>query len=60
MMRINPLALIFGLREFVTVAYGPTVARVFPDVQVKMYRDSVLNVNLVSVVECSVLNWVEQ
>ena len=28
--------------------------------QVKAYRNSVLYVNLVSVVDCSVLNWVEQ
>ena len=33
---------------------------VFPDVQVKPYRISVFYVNLVSVVDCSVLNWVEQ
>ena len=32
----------------------------FPDVQVKAYRNSALFVNLVSVVDCSVLNWVEQ
>ena len=32
----------------------------FPDVQVKAYRNSVLYVNLVSLVDCSVLNWVEQ
>ena len=32
----------------------------FPDVQVKAYRNSVLYVTLVSVVDCSVLNWVEQ
>ena len=38
MMRIDLLALVHGLREFVTVLY----------------------VNLVSVVDCSVLNWVEQ
>ena len=54
MMRIDPLALIHGLREFVTV-----VSFVFPDVQVKAYRNSVSYVNLVSVVDCSVLNWVE-
>ena len=60
MMRIDPLALIHGLREFVTVAYGPVMSFVFPDVQVKAYRNSVLYVNLVSVVDCSVLNWVEQ
>ena len=60
MMRIDPLALIHGLREFVTVMYGPVMSFVFPDVQVKAYRNSVLYVNLVSVVDCSVLNWVEQ
>ena len=59
MMRIDPLALIHGLREFVTVVYGPVMSFVFPDVQVKAYRNSVLYVNLVSVVDCSVLNWVE-
>ena len=59
-MRIDPLALIHGLREFVTVVYGPVMSFVFPDVQVKAYRNSVLYVNLVSVVDCSVLNWVEQ
>ena len=60
MVRIDPLALIFGLREFVNGVYGPTETHVFPDVQVEAYRHSVLYVNLVSVVDCSVLNWVEQ
>ena len=60
MMQINPLALIHGLREFVTVVYGPVMSFAFPDVQVKAYRKSVLYVYLVSVVDCSVLNWVEQ
>ena len=60
MMRIDPLALIHGLRKFVTVVYGPVMSFVFPDVQVKAYRNSVLYVKLVSVVNCSVLDWVEQ
>ena len=60
MMRIDPLALIHGLREIVTVVYGSVMSFAFPDVQVKAYRNSVLYVNLVSVVDCSVLNWVEQ
>ena len=60
MMRIDPLALIHGVREFVTVVYGPVMSFAFPDVQVKAYRNSVLYVNLVSVVDCSALNWVEQ
>ena len=54
MMRIDALALIHGLREFVTMSFA------FPDVQVKAYRNSVLYVNLVSAVDCSVLNWVKQ
>ena len=60
MMRIDPLALIFGLSEFVTVVNGPTVVHVFPHIRVEAYRHSVLYVNLVSVVNCCVLNWVEQ
>ena len=60
LMRIDPLALVHRLREFVTVVYGPVMSFAFPDVQVKAYRNSVLCVNLVSVVDCSVLNWVEQ
>ena len=60
MMLIDPLALVHGLKEFVTEVYGPVMSFVFPDVQVKAYRNSVLYVNLVSVVDCSVLNWVEQ
>ena len=52
MMRIDQLALIFGLREFVTVVYGPTVVQVFPDIRVEAYRHSVMYVNIVSVVDC--------
>ena len=39
---------------------GTTVTQVFSDMQMKAYRHSVLNFNLVSVEDCSVLNWVEQ
>ena len=60
MMRIDPLALVFGLKEFFTVVYGPVMSLVFPDVQVKAYRNSVLYINLVSVVDYSVLNLVDQ
>ena len=48
------------VERILAVVYGPTVVHVFPDIQVEGYRHSVLYVNLVSVVECSVLNWVEQ
>ena len=60
MMRIDPLALVFGLREFNIVVYGRVMSRNFPDVQVKAYRNSVLYINMVSVVDYSVLDWVEQ
>ena len=40
MMRIDPLVLVHGLREFVTVVYGPVFSNVFPDLQVKVYRNS--------------------
>ena len=60
MMRIDPLVPVHRLREFVTVVYGPVMTYAFPDVQVKAYRSSALYVNLVSVVDCFVLNWVEQ
>ena len=60
MMRVDPLALVLRLREFVAVVYGPVMSHAFPDVQVKAYRNSVLYVNLVSVVDCSVLNWYDQ
>ena len=60
MMRNDLLVLAHRLREFVTVVYGPVMSYAFPDVQVKAYRNSVLYVNIASVVDCSVLNWVKQ
>ena len=59
-MRTNPLALIRGDTEFVTVIYGPAVTFVFPEVKVKAYRRSVLHLNLKSAVDGSALNWYEQ
>ena len=49
-MRTDPLALIRGVTEFVTVIYGPAVTFAFPDVKVEAYRRSVLHLNLISVV----------
>ena len=46
-MRTDPLALISGATEFVTVIYGPAVAFAFPDVKVEAYRRSVLHLNLI-------------
>ena len=50
-MRTNPLALIRGATDFVTVIYGPAVKFAFPDVKVEAYRRSVLHLNLISAVD---------
>ena len=59
-MRTDPLALIRGFTEFLTVIYGPAVTFAFPDVKVEAYRRSVLHLNLISAVDGSTLNWCEQ
>ena len=59
-MRIDPLALIRGATELVTVIYGPAVTFAFPDFKVEAYRRSVLHLNLISAVDGSALNWCEQ
>ena len=59
-MRTDPLALIRGATEFVTVIYGPAVTFAFPDIMVEAYRRSVLRLNLISAVDASTLNWCEQ
>ena len=55
-MRTDPLALIRGATEFVTVIYGPVVTHAFPDIKVEAYRRSVLHLSLISAVDGSVLN----
>ena len=59
-MRTDPLALIRGATEFVSVIYGPLVTFAFPDVKVEAYRRSVLHMDLISAVGGSALNWCEQ
>ena len=59
-MRTDPLALIRGATEFVTVMYGPAVTFAIPDVKVEAYRRSVWHLNLISAVDGSALNWCEQ
>ena len=59
-MRTDPLALIRGATEFVTVIYGPAVTFAFPDFKLEVYRRSVLHLNLLSAVGGSALNWCEQ
>ena len=49
-MRTDPLALIRGATEFVTVIYGPPVTFAFPDAKVEAYRRSVLHLNFISAV----------
>ena len=58
-MRTDPLALMRGATEFVTVIYGPAVTLSFPDVKVEAYRRSVRHQNLISAVNGSALNWCE-
>ena len=50
-MRTDPLALIRGATEFVTVIYGPAVTFAIADVKVEAYRRSVLYLNLISAVD---------
>ena len=50
-MRTDPLALIRGAKEFVTVIYVPAVTFAIPDVKVEAYRRSVVHLNLVSAVD---------
>ena len=52
-MRTDPLALIRGATEFLTVIYGPAVTFAFPDVKVEAYSRSVLHLNLISAVDAS-------
>ena len=59
-MRTDPLALIGGATEFVTVINSPAVTFAFPNVKVEAYRRSVLHLNLISAVDGSTLNWCEQ
>ena len=52
-MRTDPLPLIGGATEFVTVIYGSAVTFAFPDVKVEEYRRSMLHLNLISAVDGS-------
>ena len=59
-MRTDPLALIRGARELVTVLYGPSVTFAFPDVKAEASRVSVFHLNLIPAVDGTALNWCEQ
>ena len=55
-MKIDPLALIRGVSEFLTAIYGPAVTFAFLDRNFGSNRSSVLHLNLTSVVVGSTLN----
>ena len=59
-MRSEPLGMIRGLGEVVTCVYGPAVTYAFPDPLVAAYRNSVVHVSLISVLDGTALNWCRQ
>ena len=59
-MRSDPLGVITGLGEVVTCIYGPAVTNGFPDPLVGAYRNSVVHVSLISVLDGTALNWCRQ
>ena len=56
-MRSDPLGVIRGLGEVVTCIYGPAVTYAFPDPLVAAYRNSVVHLSLISVLDGMALNW---
>ena len=59
-IRSDPLGVIRGLDEVVTCIYGPAVTYAFPDPLVAAYRNSVVHVSLISVLDGTALNWCRQ
>ena len=59
-MRSDPLGMIKGLEEVVTCIYEPAVTYAFPDRLVAAYRNSVVHVRLISVLDETALNWCRQ
>ena len=58
--RSDPLGVIRGLGEVVTCIYGPAVTYAFPDPLVAAYRNSVVHVSLISVLDGTALNCYRQ
>ena len=54
------MGMIRGLEEVVTCIYGPAVTYAFPDPLVAAYRNSVVHVSLISVLDGTSLNWCRQ
>ena len=59
-MRSDPLGMIRGLRVVVSCIYGPAVPYAFPDPLVAAYRNSVVHVSLISVLDGTALSWCKQ
>ena len=59
-MRSDPVGVIRGLKEVVTCFYGPAVTYAFPDPLVAAYRNSVVHVSLISVLDGTAPNWCRQ
>ena len=59
-MRSDPLGMVRGLGEVVTCIYGPAVTYAFLDPLMAAYRNSVVHVSLISVLDGTALNWCRQ
>ena len=59
-MRSDPVGIFRGLEEVVTCIYGPAVTYAFPDPLVAAYRNSVVHLSLVSVLDGTAPNWCRQ
>ena len=59
-MKSDPVGMIRGLEEVVTCIYGPAVTYAFPDPLVAAYRNSVVHMSLISVLDGTGLNWCRQ
>ena len=59
-MKSGPLGMIRGPGEVVTCIYGPAVTYAFPDPLVAAYRNSVVHLSLISVLDETALNWCRQ
>ena len=54
------MGVIRGLGEVVIYIYGPAMTYAFPDPLVAAYRNSVVQVSLISVLDGTALNWCRQ
>ena len=59
-MRSDPLGVIRGLGEVMNCIYGPAVTYAFQDPLVAAYRNSVVHVSLIRLLDGTVLNWCRQ